>query len=99
MNLEELYKRKKKGPKDKEQFDWEPQRPNHDWTLPVFNIAVPKSNNGLASTREILSKIYAFIKLIQRKRFNRINNPLYRMITEILTLTRNVKSPPHPQIH
>ena len=69
MNLEELYKRKKKGPKEKEQFEWEPERPNHDWTLPNFDIKIPKSNNGLASTREGLSKILTFIKNVQRKRF------------------------------
>ena len=69
MNLEELYKRKKKGPKEKEPFDWEPKRPDHEWVLPNFEIKIPKSNNGLSSTKEGLSKILAFIKIVQSKRF------------------------------
>lgn len=69
MDLEELYKRKKKGSKENKIYDWEPTRPNHDWTLPDFNIEIPKSNNGISSTRSILSKILAFIKIVQKKRF------------------------------
>ena len=69
MKLEELYRRKKNGPQEEEQYDWEPKRPDHDWTLPNFEIKIPKSNNGLSSTREGLSKILSFIKIVQSKRF------------------------------
>ena len=70
MKLEELYRRKKNGPQEEEQYDWEPKRPDHDWTLPNFDIKIPNSNNGVSETRKILSKILTFIKVVQSKRFS-----------------------------
>ena len=70
MKLEELYRRKKNGPQEEEQYDWEPKRPDHDWTLPNFEIKIPNSNNGVSETRKILSKILTFIKIVQAKRFS-----------------------------
>ena len=69
MRPEEALKRIKKGPGESKQYDWEPERPNHSWTLPFFNIDIPKSNNGKKMTYDGLGKILAFIDIIKMKRF------------------------------